>query len=323
MKRNLQNRLAWRVLSGIVICLALPPPAHGAPSLPGLAEAAQAGAEGVPEVSVVRLREMLKLAGSDQDWRAIALQLVPALLAANEPDEALHLLDDARLKGAPSWNFWRGQSLAALHRWQEALPCFEASAANPASPLREDALFGQAEMLRALGRSDEALRRLAILARIPQWSIRARLRSADLLLDRSDWMGAERVLDDMNPASADERKERRFLRGRIDLVRHHSDRAAATFESLLKKSERASHAFILATLFGIADAHLQLKTPESGDDFWRILWIATRMTLIFPSSLPNWTNSIARNASRRGLSWRSGRVSRNNPDAPSLSGIAP
>src|SRR5205823_15073277 len=36
--------------------------------------------------------------------------------------------------------------------------------------------------------------------------------------------------------------------------------------SLLKKPEGAPHATLMAALFGIADAHLQLKTPEAGDD---------------------------------------------------------
>ena len=39
------------------------------------------------------------------------------------------------------------------------------------------------------------------------------------------------------------------------------------FEALLKKPEGTLHSLVISTLFGIADAHLQLKTPEAGDDF--------------------------------------------------------
>jgi tetratricopeptide (TPR) repeat protein len=38
------------------------------------------------------------------------------------------------------------------------------------------------------------------------------------------------------------------------------------FQALLKRPEGAPHATLIAALFGIADAHLQLKTPEAGDD---------------------------------------------------------
>jgi TolA-binding protein len=44
-------------------------------------------------------------------------------------------------------------------------------------------------------------------------------------------------------------------------------RAIGTFQALLKRSEGASHAVVIAALFGIADADLQLKTPETADDF--------------------------------------------------------
>ena len=86
-----------------------------------VANAVQAAREGVPEVSVARLRELLKNAPRDDDWRGIALQLVPALLDAREPAAALALLDDARLKTAPSTNLWRGQAFAQSQRWNEAL----------------------------------------------------------------------------------------------------------------------------------------------------------------------------------------------------------
>src|SRR5947208_7783012 len=38
------------------------------------------------------------------------------------------------------------------------------------------------------------------------------------------------------------------------------------FQALLKRPEGAPHATLIAALFGIADAHLQLKPPEAGDD---------------------------------------------------------
>ena len=233
-----------------------------------IAAAAQGVRDGVPEVSVQRMHELLKLARSDEEWSSVALQLAPALIAAHAPAEALIILEDARLTNTPPSNFWRAQSLAELGRWPEALPLYQASSNSASDPsTKAEATFGVAETFRALGRPEDARRILSSLLDDPAWGTRARLRLAELLLDGSDWAGAQRWLDEMNPTATAERKERRFLRGRLELVRQRPERALATFESLVKKREGASHALVMAALFGLADAHLQLKTPETGDDF--------------------------------------------------------
>jgi tetratricopeptide (TPR) repeat protein len=223
--------------------------------------------EGVPEVAAGRLRELLKNSQGEERWRAVAIHLIPALIAEDQPNEALTLLNDPRLKNVPLTRFWRGQVLTELGRWNEALSVFREVQADPASPARTEATFGTAEMLRALGQRDPALRELKTLLGDKRWGIRAGLRSADLFLDRSDWTAAERLLNEMNPTSPSDRKERRFLRARVELARNRPTRAIGTFESLVKKPDGASHALVLAALFGLADAHLELKTPETGDDF--------------------------------------------------------
>jgi TolA-binding protein len=236
-------------------------------TFPDVVAAARPLSEGVPEVAVGRLRELLKNAKGEERWRAVATQLVPALIAEEQPTEALGLLNDPRLKNVSLAGYLRGQALAALGRWNDALSTFRAVQADPASPARTEAAFGAAEMLRALGQTEPALRELAALFQDKQWGVRAGLRSAELFLDRSDWTSAERLLDEMNPTSPSDRKERRFLRARVELARNRPTRAIGTFESLVKKPDGASHALVLAALFGLADAHLQLKTPETGDDF--------------------------------------------------------
>jgi TolA-binding protein len=70
----------------------------------------------------------------------------------------------------------------------------------------------------------------------------------------------------MKPRSVAERRERRLLRGRLELILQRPERAIGMFQALLKRPEGAAHATLIAALFGIAEAHLQLKTPEAGDD---------------------------------------------------------
>src|SRR5581483_5553305 len=111
------------------------------------------------------------------------------------------------------------------------------------------------------------LQTFSSLFRNGRWGTDARLRYASLLLERSDWNGAERVLDQANPTRVSDRKERRLLKARIELARHRPDRALSTFESLATRNEGATHELVIAALFGVADSHRQLKTPEQGDDF--------------------------------------------------------
>ena len=240
--------------------------AHGAaaPSPSRIGKATQAADEEVPEVAVARLRALLPGAPDVESWRELAAKLAPALIAAHLPEEALKLLADPRWEKSPAWNYWRGQALAALGKWSDALPCFQAATSGPFSA---DATLAEGQAYEATGQTDEALKVFGSLFRNNRWSTRARLRYANLLLERSDWSGAERILDQVNPTTTSDRKERRLLKARVELLRHRPDRALPTFESLATHKEGASHELIIAALFGIADSHTQLKTPEQGDDF--------------------------------------------------------
>src|SRR5437016_1237194 len=233
---------------------------------PALAEATKPLREGVPEVAVVRLRALLDNSLADEAWRAVAETLAEAQVTAKQPEDALVLLADSRLREVPSAKFWRAQALASLHRWAEALRLYEELAVAPNPLFRGAATFGAAEMLRALGRQDEALAKMLVLLRDKEWSIPAQLRSAELYINKADADNARPILDEMHPKSVAERKERRLLRGRLELVLQRPEKAIGVFQALLKRPEGATHATLIAALFGIADAHLQLKTPEAGDD---------------------------------------------------------
>src|SRR6266478_543640 len=125
-----------------------------------LAEASAPLAEGVPEVAVARLQTLLNKNLPDPDWRAVVEKLVEAQLAARQPEKVLVLLADSRLRNVPWAKFWRAQSFASLHRWADALPLYEELEADQSSSFREADTFGAAEMLRALGRQDEALAKI-------------------------------------------------------------------------------------------------------------------------------------------------------------------
>jgi tetratricopeptide (TPR) repeat protein len=221
--------------------------------------------EGVPEVAVVRLEALLNKDLSKAEWRAVAEKLAEAQIAANEPENTLVLLADARLRDLPWAKFWRAQALATLHRWADALPLYQ-EVANSTSPLQKAAVFGVGETLRALGKRHQALTKFNLLIHDKEWGVRAQLRAAELYVELGNAPDARRLLEQMQPATVAERRERRALRGRLELILHRPERAIGMFQAILKRPEGTPHSILIVALFGIADAHLQLKTPESGDD---------------------------------------------------------
>jgi len=232
---------------------------------PEIAQASAPNLEGVPEVAVVRLQSLLNKNLTEAERRAVVEKLAQAQMAANEPEDTLVLLADARLRDLPWARFWRSQALATVQRWAEALPLYE-ELANETSPFQKAAVFGCGETLRALGKRSEALVKFLVLVHDKEWGTRAQLRAAEMYIQLSDAPEARRLLEQMQPNSIPERRERRVLRGRLELISHRPERAIGMFQAILKRPEGTPHSILLTALFGIAEAHLQLKTPEIGDD---------------------------------------------------------
>ena len=231
-----------------------------------LIEAVSPLSEGVPEVAIIRLQSLLKQNLSESDWRAVAEKLLEAMVAANQTADALKLANDPRLRQSSAATFWHAQLLVGLHLEPEALALYQQVAADKSSSLHNDALFGAAEMARAMGRREEALQNLSVLFRDPKWNVRTQLRAAEIYLDKSNASSARRLLEKAQPKTIAEKKERHFLRGRLELALRRPERALAIFESILKQPEGATHETLTAVLFALADTHLQQNTPETGDD---------------------------------------------------------
>lgn len=229
-----------------------------------IAEAVRPMDEGVPEVAAARLQKLAsQLSGADavtakKKW-------AEALVAADRPSEALRVLDEPALRDAAT--FVRAQALARLHRYGEALPLYEAVASEAGAWQRAQAAFGVAEMLRALGRNDDAIRSYAAVESDARSRVAARLHEAELFIGKADPVSAKRVLDGTQPKATADKRQKRFLRARVELSSRRPGKAIGLLDSLVKKPEDASHDTVVAALFAMADAHLQTNTPELGDDY--------------------------------------------------------
>ncbi len=221
--------------------------------------------EGVPEVAVVRLQALLNRKLSESQRREVAEKLAEAQIAANQPEDTLILLAEPRLRDLPWAKFWRAQALATLHRWADALPLYQELGIS-SSPFQKSAIFGAGEALRALGKRKQALTKFILLLHDQKWGTRAQLRAAELYIEVGNASEARRILEQIQPASVAERRERRVLRGRLELLLRRPERAIGMFQAILKRPEGTPHPILIAALFGVAEAHLQLKTPETGDD---------------------------------------------------------
>jgi hypothetical protein len=248
-----------------MVAIALAAPAAGQIK-PEIAEAARSIDEGVAEVAVYELQKLLvSLKGPD----AIAAKekLAEALIAAQRPLDALGLVDEPALHDSPTGKFLRAQALAGLNRYEEALPLYRDTANNDGFSQRGAAQFGAAEMLRALDREDEAIRAYRELENDPRFGISARLREAELLIEKKDGAMAKGVLDRTQAKTTTDKRQKRLLHARIELLNQHPEKAIAFLDSLVKKPEGESRETTIAALFTIADAHLQMNTPEAGDDY--------------------------------------------------------
>src|SRR5882762_3724340 len=257
------SRNLGRAISIAAIALAVP--ANGQIKTE-IAEAARPFDGGVPEVAVYQLQKLVAgLSGTD----AIKAKekLAEALIAARRSTEALRLLDEPVLRDSTSGKFFRAQALAALNRSSEALQLYREVANNNSVPQGAAAAFGAGEMLRALGRTDEAIRAYHALENDPRFGISARLREAELFIAKQDSVMAKRILDGTQTKIATDKRQKRLLHARIELLNQRPEKAVGLLDSLVKKPEGASRETTIAALFAMADAHLQMNTPEAGDDY--------------------------------------------------------
>jgi outer membrane protein assembly factor BamD (BamD/ComL family) len=263
------SRNLGRAISIAAIALAAPAIGQiktGAGGGTEIAEAARPVDEGVPEVAVYQLQNLVsRLSGVD----AVKAKekLAEALIAARRSTEALRLLDEPVLRDSTSGKFLRAQAFAALNRSSEALQLYGEVANNNSVPQRAAAAFGAGEMLRALDRADEAIRAYHALENDPRFGISARLREAELFIAKQDSVMAKRILDGTQTKIATDKRQKRLLHARIELLNQRPEKAVGLLDSLVKKAEGESRETAIAALFAMADAHLQMNTPEAGDDY--------------------------------------------------------
>ena len=232
-----------------------------------IAEAARPIDEGVPEVAVYQLQKLVtRLNGAD----AIKAKekLAEALIAARRSTEALRLLEEPVLRDSTSGKFLRAQAFAALNRSRA-----KRSIVSRGREEQQRAATGCCRIRswrKCCGRSIEPTKPFGLITRSK--TIRAlvfrRVCGRRNCLSRNktvSWPSA--FLMARRPKSRPINGKNACLHARIELLNQKPEKAIGLLDSLVKKPENESRETAIAALFAMADAHLQMNTPEAGDDY--------------------------------------------------------
>jgi hypothetical protein len=249
--------------------IAFPAWAAAEPGADGFARGEQALADRLWEVAAMRFSELLDDPTLAAGLRARAeLRLAEAWIRAGRPAEALVLLETSAVGAIPEAYFWRGQALAGLGRFAEAVDVFGAAFAEPAPPHRKEAVFTRANLQLSLDQSEAALDSLDRLAALAgaATAAEARLGQAEILLDLGRAAAARKLLPQAALIPAGAQPQAAFLEASLLLAEGDAASAASRFATLLDQPQGQTLIRHHAAAVGLADALHATDKPRAASD---------------------------------------------------------
>ncbi|HEY8899653.1 MAG TPA: tetratricopeptide repeat protein [Chthoniobacterales bacterium] len=246
----------WRCL---ILLLALPSAKAGEVE-DAIARGRAARADGVPEAAIYDLKNAAGNAAGPASPQVV-VELMRCLIAAGREDEAVQWARRTVFRTDPAVIFWRAQALAQHGDYRAALADYRRAAGADAS-LRVEADLGNARMLEALGRTEDAL---AVYAKVPAesaWSVEARLASAAILIDETRFDEAKRLLEGAEFPDRAAKDRQRYLLARIALESGEVDDADRLYEGFKPRDPRLAAGLTI----GEADALLRRSHEDKAED---------------------------------------------------------
>ena len=238
------------------------------------ADAVRADQEGIPEVSIQKLRTYLAASGA-QHATAARLLLAKCLLSTNQPAAALQVLDSDALNSSDGQKL-RAEALLRSGRWSEAETIWTEILNDPGlGKTAVEARLGLAEAQQKLGGIREALQTLAPLIQdqpvAPNQSggtladARPFLMAAELDLQLSDFKGTQTLLAKVNHPDRLQATQKEALSGQLALDTGDLDAAEKSFQQVLASdSGQGSRVKTIAQL-GLANTYLARKEYEEAE----------------------------------------------------------
>jgi TolA-binding protein len=198
-------------------------------------EAVQAETEGVPEVSVTKLRQFLAENPAEPNIIPAKLLLAKCLLQIRRPEEALTVLNDISLTSEDALQL-KAETLLRARRWGEAAELFGKISGNASE--RTDARLGLAEAQRKTGDNDAALITLKpLLDERTKPDSRAIIMAAEIEAGQGQFDQATKHLTELVEGNDTEKLEKQCLLGQIALRTGKLDDAEAAFSQVISASK--------------------------------------------------------------------------------------
>jgi len=228
-------------------------------------EAVRADQEGIPEISIEKLRSYLGAPGA-QHVADAKLLLAKCLLSTNQPIAALQVLDPQTLNSIVG----RSLSAEALLRsglWVQAETMWTEILADPnLGGNVVEARLGLAEAQQQLGATREALQTLSPLIK-DQTLIDGRpfLMATELELQLSDLKGAQDLLAKVNHPDRSQAARKEALSGRLSLVTGNLDAAEKSFRQVLASEPGQGSRVATIAQLGLANTYIARKEYEEAE----------------------------------------------------------
>ncbi|HVJ44883.1 MAG TPA: tetratricopeptide repeat protein, partial [Luteolibacter sp.] len=202
---------------------------------------------------------------SPENRTRAAVHLAEALVRDGRPDDALKLLGESFVGESPDAPFWKGQALAGLGRYSDAVKEF-AEAAGSTHPT--EAAFTRAALLLSLDQPDEALAALETLAASadPQIAADAKLRRTAILLELKRFDQAKAAAPSPEEVPEKLKPEATFLQGHLQLANGDAAGAALLFSSLLADPTGQSLTRYHSAAIGFADSLAAQDSPAKASE---------------------------------------------------------
>jgi len=259
-----------KLLVPLIMLLAMSAGMAGPGEEPLLRKGDEALAAGLWEMAALHFSECLASKNlPPADKARVAIRLAEAWVRDGKPAEALGLLGQSFVSRNDEAPFWKGQALAGLGRFTEAIGTLSPLMADPAAPHRNEAGLTVASLHLALGQPDAALAVLATLARVSDagLAVRARLEQVEILLDRGCAADARQAMPAPSSVSPEDRALATFLEAQLLLAEGHPAEAAAGFQSLIDQPTGHSLFRYHAAAVGLADALRAAGSRENATNF--------------------------------------------------------
>lgn len=242
----------------------------------------------LPEIAVLRFTDALQqlTSGQTAEQQRLQLRLAEAMIRAQQPQDALDLLDNLKdattALRADAW-FWRAHALAALGQHRDAIESLRTALEQPSLSHREDAILSLARLHAALGDLGAAVQVLAsaTITPDPQRTM-AQLDLARIHLCMGNTDAARKAMPEFRPLNEALSLRARQLLGEILIAEKQYDQAATLFYSLL--SEHDNNAEPLPATLHASAVLLAMAWMEQGKKS-----DATDQLLAFIQNNPNST----------------------------------